>query len=141
MANGYQLGICCHSTEHLNWVLKCTRSTPLTLSIDWPIDLDQLTLVSSRNCPIHPLLLDVGWAKQPKAIYDGIKAFNLSSLHKLDLYAKHSDFEDVAMILDLALQSTREKLQLELDIRQSIPKVFNHRLIRRLGSLKIMAGQ
>jgi hypothetical protein len=136
-----QDAIYCGDTEHLDWMLRCARSTPLSLIIESPIDLDQLGLIYSRNCCVDALVLELGLFTQLRPMYDGIKNFNFTSLSKLGLYAEFCDPEDLLMVLDLALKSTQERIQLILNIRKAIPLLFHHQLMQRVDRLWIKAGQ
>jgi hypothetical protein len=137
-----QAPLFCKTQEQLEVFLARAGPTPLDIHVKYPPAFHLLKMISSCNHSINSLSL---WDHSPKFFshsvqYEDVKDLNLRSLEKLDL--RCISFKEAEMFMDLALQSTREKITLHLENLDVIKtSLLTHGLLKRLHGLSLSASE
>ncbi|PVG01747.1 hypothetical protein CPB86DRAFT_57594 [Serendipita vermifera] len=134
-----KLGIRCFTQEQLETVLTRSKSTPLRLNLEWPVDERSLELISSRNRLIESLNVN---AFETKIIRSerNFSILNFASLKHLHLTSLDSMI--VENLLNAILQSISDGMALTLvDYSLTTIKQFlEHHINQRITNLCIVAG-
>jgi hypothetical protein len=144
----------CRTQEQLEVFLARAGSRPLHIQVEYPPASHLLQFLSSRSHPISSLSLCNWYRYDPSGIwghptlesyprsvqYEDVKGLNLRSLEKLVLHSVSS--KEAEMLMDLALQSTREKIILHLEYLDTLEqKILKHDLINRTSELFLSSGE
>jgi hypothetical protein len=124
----------CTTPEQLECVLTRAGTTPLKLTLPAWVQPEMLELIASRNHSIHSLTMDY-----PNSGLN-IGAFsesNMKSLRYLDVNGAESEEEEVKKVLDLAILSNHEELDLKISLSQRVIRTLDHPIFLRAAKLGI----
>ncbi|PVG01797.1 hypothetical protein CPB86DRAFT_58218 [Serendipita vermifera] len=127
----------CRNRDHLDLLLRRAESSHLHVYIESPPVSDMLALISHYNSIITSMTIDKGFSSSAGLNKSDFETLNLELLHELKLH--YIKPEDAELLMDLALQSTRE-MDVELMVESMTPKLLGHELLKRSIRLGILAG-
>ncbi|PVG01774.1 hypothetical protein CPB86DRAFT_57900 [Serendipita vermifera] len=135
--SSHQGGIRCTTLEQLELVLERAGTSPLELSVSFPVEMGTLELIAARDSPIHSLTVidDLEYSVTDFGLYK----LDLGQLQNLRLQGLH--WTRSIQIMDLALQSNCHKMTFDINYRSASLESFQHELMRRVVNIGITIGE
>jgi hypothetical protein len=115
-----QRHIDCRTTEQLGVALQRAGSTPLELDIRGMPELNMVELIVSHSSPIHSLAIDGGEATG--SIVDKLEYLDFRDLKRL--FVMEMPYNEMEELMDLALESVHEEMDVEIHSLEQMPADF-----------------